>query len=316
MSAGRRVGFLLLLLALGSSAAGSDPWLSWPFPLAETQQVITRWLTGSGYDVERVPAVEGRVRLLARRRTDRWEVELKPCSPLATCVQPSTGGDPAAAREREGALRALLERYARETAPSRPLRDDELPAPVRAQRAGVVCIESRAGGAAVQLSGFALDGAGRILTTAHDLETGSELVVFWQDGRRTPGRVVAVDREGDLALLRAAGGAGARVRLERVRDALDEGEPVFSLGCPSGLEIRAYAGTGRRPARRSGAALLWEVDLETLPGASGSPVFDAAGNLVGVLKGRLRGTETTGFLIPMETVLRFLGPAPARRDSK
>ena len=52
---------------------------------------------------------------------------------------------------------------------------------------------------------------------------------------------------------------------------------------------------------------LWQVNMEVLPGSSGSPVFDQDGRLVGVVKGRYRGTETRGFLIPIDTILEFLG---------
>jgi len=38
-------------------------------------------------------------------------------------------------------------------------------------------------------------------------------------------------------------------------------------------------------------------------GSSGSPVFDAQGNLVAIVKGRYRGTESVGFLIPLATII-------------
>jgi serine protease Do len=41
-------------------------------------------------------------------------------------------------------------------------------------------------------------------------------------------------------------------------------------------------------------------------GSSGSPFFDAQGRLAAVVKGRYRGTDSIGFLIPFETLLRFL----------
>jgi serine protease Do len=46
--------------------------------------------------------------------------------------------------------------------------------------------------------------------------------------------------------------------------------------------------------------------MDIQPGSSGSPVFDAGGRLVAIVKGRYRGTSTVGFLIPMETVYAFL----------
>jgi serine protease Do len=49
--------------------------------------------------------------------------------------------------------------------------------------------------------------------------------------------------------------------------------------------------------------------MEIHIGSSGSPVFDVQGNLVGIVKGRYRGTQTIGFLIPLETIIAFVkGP--------
>ena len=42
------------------------------------------------------------------------------------------------------------------------------------------------------------------------------------------------------------------------------------------------------------------------PGSSGSPVFDAQGQLVAMIKGRFRGNSTVGFLTPLETIIEFL----------
>jgi S1-C subfamily serine protease len=54
---------------------------------------------------------------------------------------------------------------------------------------------------------------------------------------------------------------------------------------------------------------LWEVRMETIPGSSGGPAFDAGGNLAGLVKGRFRGTKDQGYLIPVGTILEFLGAA-------
>ena len=50
---------------------------------------------------------------------------------------------------------------------------------------------------------------------------------------------------------------------------------------------------------------LWQAHMEIYHGSSGSPVFDVNGNIVAMVKGRYRGTTTTAFLIPMETILIF-----------
>jgi len=46
--------------------------------------------------------------------------------------------------------------------------------------------------------------------------------------------------------------------------------------------------------------------MKIYPGSSGSPVFDVQGNLVAIVKGRHRGTDSIGFLIPLETIIEFV----------
>ena len=56
--------------------------------------------------------------------------------------------------------------------------------------------------------------------------------------------------------------------------------------------------------------LLWQVNMRIHPGSSGSPVFDLEGNLVAMVKGRYRGAETVGFLIPFASLMEFIGNTP------
>ena len=51
---------------------------------------------------------------------------------------------------------------------------------------------------------------------------------------------------------------------------------------------------------------LWQVRMKINHGSSGSPVFDSQGRLAAIVKGRFRGTESIGFLIPFESILQFL----------
>jgi serine protease Do len=53
-------------------------------------------------------------------------------------------------------------------------------------------------------------------------------------------------------------------------------------------------------------APLLQVIMKTLPGGSGSPVFDGEGKLVAMVKGRYRGTDIVGFLTPLDIMRQFL----------
>jgi serine protease Do len=51
---------------------------------------------------------------------------------------------------------------------------------------------------------------------------------------------------------------------------------------------------------------FWQVNMDIYPGSSGSPVFDGQGRLIGMVKGRYRGTSSIGFVIPLETIISFV----------
>lgn len=293
---------LALAFAATGRASADDGWARWPLPLAEAEWVVTRWFASTGFEVTRSPPEAGVVRLSGTRGSERRDVLLRPCSALATCVHP--GDAPDAAREKE--LSELLTRHLGGATLDRPLPDSEVPKPVLARKAAAVCIDAQQRGRVLRSSGFGVDGDGQLLTTAHDLEGIREVTVLWEDGRKAKARLVRVDPERDLALLRVAGPVPAAVPLRGARGVLEDGEEVFSIGCPSGVGETIRSGRVRTPMKRVGSLRLWEVEIESLPGGSGSPLFDASGHLAGVVKGRLRGTETTGFVIPVEVILRFL----------
>lgn len=276
--------------------------MRWPLPLAEAEWVVEGWLAASGFAVTKDAPESSVVRLSGSRGAERREVLLQPNSPLATCVR--AGGTPDPAREKE--LSDLLGRYLAGALRDRPLADDEVPGPVLARRTSAVCIEAHSEGRTLRFSGFALDRGRQILTTAHDLGGVSDVTVTWEDGHRARGRLVRSDPRTDLALVELEQPPPTGVSLKNARGVLAEGEPVYSIGCPSGTGESIRSGRVRPPMVKVGPLHLWAVEMETLPGGSGSPVFDARGNLAGVVKGRLRGTEDAGFLIPVEALLRFL----------
>ena len=84
------------------------------------------------------------------------------------------------------------------------------------------------------------------------------------------------------------------------------GELIYAVGCPMEMRNTIRIGVINGPARRYQNISLWQAHLKVQPGSSGSPVFDYLGNLIGLIKGRYRGTDTIGFIIPLDTIMGFL----------
>jgi len=193
---------------------------------------------------------------------------------------------------------------------------DEIQASIRqlAEGAGasVVGIGQRWGAG----SGIVL-GEGRVLTNAHNVR-GDQVAVTFTDGRTAQGRVAGHDIDGDLAVIDVdTGGAPALPWASGA--AAEIGMPVFALANPGGRGLRVTFGfvsgierTFRGPRGRRITGSL-EHTAPLLPGSSGGPVLDAAGQLLGINTNRLG--EGFYLAIPADETLRGRSDALARGES-
>ena len=193
---------------------------------------------------------------------------------------------------------------------------DEIQASIRqlAEGAGssVVGIGQRWGAG----SGIVL-GEGRVLTNAHNVR-GDQVAVTFAGGRTAEGSVAGHDIDGDLAVIAVdTGGAPA---LPWASGASAEiGMPVFALANPGGRGLRVTFGfvsgierTFRGPRGRRITGSI-EHTAPLLPGSSGGPVLDAAGQLLGINTNRLG--EGFYLAIPADEALRGRADALARGET-
>ena len=159
-------------------------------------------------------------------------------------------------------------------------------------------------------------GAGRVLTNAHNVR-GSQVTVTFADGRTAEGNVAGHDIDGDLAVIEAD--TGQTPALPWATGAPAIGMPVFALANPGGRGLRVTFGTvsgidrtfrGPRGLRITGSL---EHTAPLLPGSSGGPVLDAAGQLLGINTNRLG--EGFYLAIPAGEALRRRVDALARGES-
>lgn len=276
-----------------------------PFPMVETEKVLTDWLIHSGFEVSKTSKENDQILLLGLKGNEKWELILKPHSPLASSlkIKYTVNGSPH--REKLEELWTYLERYSHGSSAERNTFDQEIPSKVSSQRVSVVCIKARLEQGEIQFSGFLIDPRGLIISTAHDLKSPQEISVILHDGQRFKGEIMKIDPHRDLVLIHIPTHFYSFVLLKGKRF-LKDGEKVFSIGYPNGHQGMIQSGTIDGPRWWVDQLPLWKVKMETLPGSSGSPVFDTQGNLVAMIKGRLRGSDNVGFLIPLDTLLEFL----------
>lgn len=152
------------------------------------------------------------------------------------------------------------------------------------------------GGGRLAGSGFGGHGSGVVLaegsvvTNAHNVRRG-EVPVTFADGRTTTATVTAADVDADLAVLAVDTGGVAALEWRDGEPAI--GQPVVGLANPAGRGVRVSFGTvsatgqafrGPRGHRVRGGV---EHTAPLPRGASGGPVVDLAGRLVGINTHRL-----------------------------
>jgi serine protease Do len=159
-------------------------------------------------------------------------------------------------------------------------------------------------------------GAGRVLTNAHNVR-GTQVRVTFADGRTAEGNVAGHDIDGDLAVIEADTGQAPALAWSTTAPAI--GTPVFALANPGGRGLRVTFGSvsgidrtfrGPRGLRITGSL---EHTAPLLPGSSGGPVLDAAGQLLGINTNRLG--EGFYLAIPADEALRRRVDALARGES-
>jgi len=159
-------------------------------------------------------------------------------------------------------------------------------------------------------------GAGQVLTNAHNVR-GTQVRVTFADGRTAEGNVAGHDIDGDLAVIEADTGQAAALPWATAAPAI--GTPVFALANPGGRGLRVTFGTvsgidrtfrGPRGLRITGSL---EHTAPLLPGSSGGPVLNAAGQLLGINTNRLG--EGFYLAIPADEALRGRVDALSRGES-
>jgi serine protease Do len=188
--------------------------------------------------------------------------------------------------------------------------------------AGIARLAEQAGASVVGIgqrwgagSGIVL-GEGRVLTNAHNVR-GSQVTVTFADGRTAEGTVAGTDIDGDLAVIEVE--TGSAPALPWATDGPAIGTPVFGLANPGGRGLRVTFGfvsgvdrafRGPRGVRITGSL---EHTAPLLPGSSGGPVLNAAGQLLGINTNRLG--EGFYLAIPADEALRARVDTLARGES-
>ena len=161
-------------------------------------------------------------------------------------------------------------------------------------------------------SGVILDATGYILTNAHVVEGSRDVDISVADPsdpamkdahKHFAARIVGIDNETDLAVLKIDAD-NLPILSFGDSDRLRQGQIVFALGSPLGLENTltvGYVSATSRQLKPNQPMFYIQTDAPINPGNSGGPPLDMDGNLAGIntmIVSQSGGSEGIGFAIP------------------
>jgi serine protease Do len=178
---------------------------------------------------------------------------------------------------------------------------------------GVVLIETPGGLG----SGFIINNRGWCVTNYHVVEgqTRVAVTIFHRSAngdfeRRSirDVKILALNPHFDLALLEIP--AQEELPFQPVFIADDdshrEGDSVFAIGSPLGLERSVSEGIVSTRNRNMEGVVYIQTTAQINPGNSGGPLFNDRGQVVGVINMKLTFGEGLGFAIPVSYLRHFL----------
>lgn len=158
-------------------------------------------------------------------------------------------------------------------------------------------------------SGFIIGADGILLTNAHVVQAGAELLVTLQDKREFKATVLGVDKRTDVAVLKIDAmdlptvtvGDSSKVKV---------GEWVVAIGSPFGFESSVTKGIVSAKGRslpNENLVPFIQTDVPINPGNSGGPLFNMKGEVIGInsqIYSRTGGYMGLSFAIPIDVALQ------------
>jgi len=138
-------------------------------------------------------------------------------------------------------------------------------------------------------SGVLVSKNGLVVTAAHVIAECQTIKII-SGGTRATAKIISVDEKNDVALLQAEGGPYEASPLDMSGDA-PLGSRVFTVGFPH-VDIQGTSPKMTRGEISSNSGMrddptCWQVSVPVQMGNSGGGLFDEAGNVVGVIVGKV-----------------------------
>ena len=161
-------------------------------------------------------------------------------------------------------------------------------------------------------SGVIISEDGYIVTNNHVIEDATSILVRTTDGTEYDATLIGTDSQTDIAVIKI-NETGLVAATFGDSDSLEVGDGVVAIGNPLG-ELGGTVTTGiisaleRQILVEDEIMTLLQTDAAINPGNSGGGLFDASGNLVGIVNAKesSTGIEGLGFAIPINSAIEVI----------
>ncbi len=170
-------------------------------------------------------------------------------------------------------------------------------------------------------SGFIVSSSGLILTNKHVVsDKEAEYTVLTNDGKKYPAKVLALDLNQDLAVIKITIAKDSTTSLATVKlgdsDNIQIGQSVIAIGNALGefrntVSVGVVSGLFRTITASGGGTQetlgdLIQTDAAINSGNSGGPLLNLKGEVIGINTAMASGAENIGFAIPINKAKAIL----------
>ncbi len=162
-------------------------------------------------------------------------------------------------------------------------------------------------------SGFYVSRDGLVLTNAHVVENATTVGIVLHDGTRLTGTVLEKAKKTDLALVQVPVATSVPIPLAD-GDTLQVGAWAAAIGHGRGGIWTFLTGMVSNIYPDDQGRSVFQTQIPLNQGASGGPIVDRKGRVIGVVTAKLRDAEGINFAINIAVALRDLKSLAARCD--
>lgn len=158
-------------------------------------------------------------------------------------------------------------------------------------------------------SGFIISSDGYIVTNNHVVEKADKIEVTLFSGKKYKAKIVGKDKQTDLALIKID---AENLPVVKLGDSskVEIGNWLLAIGNPLGLNHTITAGILSARSRDIfsgiGYGNFLQTDAAINPGNSGGPLYNMAGEVIGINTAIITGGQGLGFAIPSNLAIKVI----------